>query len=256
MRIPTREQHWYRMEGNICKPCYELSKASGQGMKSPTLTDAKKLGLLPSVTNILSVLDKPAIDNWRVGQAIISSLTLPKKEGEAPDDFAARVVLDMDNVSEVAREFGTKIHDEAINWLQTGEKGPLWPFLDGLPKALDGYSFTTLEEVVHSPAMGVAGRLDYSGKHSNNNAIIDFKSQGVRGGKPVFYPEWGLQLAAYAACKFGYPDRFCELVSVIIPSGEPGPIAVKVWDDGPFLLSMFEHCLELWTWAKDYDPRG
>lgn len=262
MRIAQKEQHWYELRGEQAYPCYDLPKVSGNGVKQPTIVDARKMGLLPSVTNVINILDKPAVNNWRVGQAIIAALTLPRKEGEKDDDFAARVVVDMDDVSNKAKDFGTLIHDQAISWLQTGEKGSMWPFLEGFPDAIKAYSFVDLEQVVHSAALGIAGRLDYAGMRDPllgpvRPCVIDFKTQGVRNGKPVFYEEWGLQLAAYGECRFplAMATGEIDLVSVVIPSKEPGPVSVKVWDNPVELLRMFSRCVDLWCYLKSYDPR-
>src|SRR5436190_23373532 len=46
-----------------------------------TLRDARKLGLLPSVTNILGVITKPELTAWLQEQAVLAALTLPRLEG-------------------------------------------------------------------------------------------------------------------------------------------------------------------------------
>ena len=46
--------HWYDKDG---VPCHEVPKASGKGKTKTTLTQARKLGLFPSVTTIFKILD-------------------------------------------------------------------------------------------------------------------------------------------------------------------------------------------------------
>ena len=51
--------HWYKQDGS---PCYEVPYADPKkGMRSTTIRDARKLNLVPSVTTILQVMDKPGL---------------------------------------------------------------------------------------------------------------------------------------------------------------------------------------------------
>lgn len=82
--------HWYKRDG---EPLHSV--LSGRGEPRPTtLRDARKLGLLPSVTNILGVINKPELVEWKMTQAVLAALTLPRLEGEGEDAFARRVVDD------------------------------------------------------------------------------------------------------------------------------------------------------------------
>ena len=49
---------------------HEVPRASGEGMRPTDVRDAKRLGLLPSVTNILGGLAKPGIDAWKRNQLV------------------------------------------------------------------------------------------------------------------------------------------------------------------------------------------
>ena len=54
--------HWYLPDGT---PFHEVIRADGNGTRSTTLRDARKVNALPSVTNTLSVLAKPSLDAWK-----------------------------------------------------------------------------------------------------------------------------------------------------------------------------------------------
>src|SRR6266704_951400 len=83
--------HWYGRDG---VPMHTVP-ASSNGQPRPTnLRDARKLGLLPSVTNILGVIAKPELTAWLQEQAVMAALTLPRIAGETEDAFAKRVVAD------------------------------------------------------------------------------------------------------------------------------------------------------------------
>ena len=52
--------HWYRRDG---EPLHSVPSAKGEP-RPTTLRDARKLGLLPSVTNVLGVIAKPELTAW------------------------------------------------------------------------------------------------------------------------------------------------------------------------------------------------
>ena len=81
-----------------------------KGNRSTSLRDARKLGLFPSVTNVLSVLAKPGLEAWKQEQAIMAALTLPRNEDEPLDAFARRVVADMTGEVKSAADLGSSIH--------------------------------------------------------------------------------------------------------------------------------------------------
>ena len=58
--------HWYTAEG---APLHRMEAADGE-FRNTTLRDARKLGLLPSVTSILGCIDKPALGDWRLRQVV------------------------------------------------------------------------------------------------------------------------------------------------------------------------------------------
>ena len=116
MVIVPRESasHWYFPDGT---PIHEVPRADGKGTRPTSLRDARKLGLFPSVTNVLGVIAKPALDAWKQEQAILAALTLPRNEGEPLDEFA-RLDLSQMDFSEVYAAFtdAARLPDE----LETG----------------------------------------------------------------------------------------------------------------------------------------
>ena len=56
-------------------------------------------------------MDKPQLTAWKIEQAIMSSLTLPKEEGESLEDYAKRIVKDSKQSTTKAAEHGTKMHE-------------------------------------------------------------------------------------------------------------------------------------------------
>lgn len=256
--VESKPSHWYRTDGS---PCHELPKKSGNGMKAVTLREARELGLLPSVTSILRILAKPELENWKIEQAIHAALTLPRLPDEGEDAYARRVVEDMDAQVEKAADFGSRLHAAIAADLADPhcEHDPaLEPYLKHFRDwaAAEIEEVHAVENVIVNLEYGYAGRLDlYATLRGIGVAVIDFKTQRVRNGKPTFYDEWPLQLAAYAFAQFaGRQIEVPTMVSIVIDSQQPGPIFCQQWSNGYEYFKQFQHALELWKHLKKYNP--
>jgi len=208
--------HWYTKEG---EPFYRIEKSDGKGMRNTTLRDAKKLGLLPSVTTILGVAAKPGLQNWLQQQAILAALTLPRKEGESESDYLDRVVNDSKAQGREAADRGTMIH------------GVLESFFDGiLLESVPDYcrnaenalkaSFGNrlwIPEKSGSHELGFAGKVDLHAKGDKVKGIpgvvVDFKTKESPLEKVVPYDDHILQIAAYREL-LGMADARCAIMFV------------------------------------------
>lgn len=260
--LKEKSSHWYRVKDDVCSPCHEWPKADGKGMKRTTLREARLNNLFPSVTNIIDgVIAKPELERWKITQALMAALTLPRNPGESEDAFALRVVDDMDAYSGEAKDFGTLCHDHIEHYISHGEvlDNEAAPFTDGARRWIveNVNKIHGTELTVYHPTLCYAGRLDLDGEVKRYGpALIDFKTQKVRkkpNGEwnPIFYDEFPVQLAAYMAC-LPTPRT---LISVIIGSEEPAPAFVKVYTEVEFYLRLFKHALDWWCYKKNYDPR-
>src|SRR5580765_4654690 len=97
-------------------------------MRPTTVRDARKLGLLPSVTNVLGVINKPELVEWKMTQAVLAALTLPRLNGEGEDGFAKRVVEDALSRCKTAVDFGSAFHAGAERVAKTLEVDPVGPY--------------------------------------------------------------------------------------------------------------------------------
>lgn len=253
IRRPDKSSHWYTRDG---LPFYEVPKLDGSGMRPATVRDAFKAGAYRSVTNVLSVLDKPGLDAWKQEQAVLSALTLPRIEGEDEHTFAERILIDADEQSRKAREAGTRLHELAANWLQFGSLPVVAEELPGIPSSQaliapfqawcqsnlhpDNGLIMPPESVMINHQYAYAGRVDLPVRMADGSiAIIDAKTQDVKRDKkdkpkPEFYDEWALQLAAYSRCIFAdgsYPPPMpWRLISLVIDRTRPGVYAHE-WTD-------------------------
>lgn len=250
-----QSSHWYHRDGTACHEV--IGKSTGLP-RPTTVADARKMDLIPSVTNILGMKAKPALITWLQDNAIRAALATPRRDGEPEEQWHSRIAEESDRIGSEAAEWGTLIHEQCEQFatqgacLGTGEiLQYVEPFVDWFCANVTEVEAT--EKSIVAP-LGYAGRLDLLACYQGRRAVIDYKSQKLKGkAKGSFYKEWPMQLAAY-----GDPMRIDGelplLVSVIIPSDIPGPVQVKVWDREEEALEAFRACFRLWCYEKDYTP--
>lgn len=249
----NESQHWYSRDGS---PCYEVEKKAG-GLRPTTLADARKMGLVPSVTTVLRVIDKPALTRWRVQQGILAALTLPRPQDETEDAWLARVLDDSGQQAKDAADEGTRIHNEierSYRGLSVQERyrphvdatrakvAELFPAVDDwIPEA----SFASVD--------GFGGKVDL---HSPSTGIvIDFKGKDgdFTDGKKLAYDQH-YQLAAYNR-GLALPPSVC--VNLFVSRTHPGCVSAYVWtvDDIRKGWEVFAAACVLWRCLKGFDPR-
>ena len=249
--------HWYRRDG---EPLHSVLSAKGEP-RPTTLRDARKLGLLPSVTNVLGVINRPELVEWRMTQAVLAALTLPRLAGEAEDAFARRVVEDAQSRTRVAADFGSAFHAGAEHVAKSLEVDPAGPYAGWLNLHRDWFQTRCVrsvwtERVLVNTELGYAGTADLLMEHQVHGlTLVDYKTQGVKpGNKARAYDTWCCQLAAYrraigvsAAC-----------LSVIVNSAEPSAPVEHLWSEDELRagLESFEAALVIWRNEKNYDPRA
>jgi hypothetical protein len=259
--------HWYLRDGT---PFHETERADGKGLRSVTLRDARKVRAFPSVTNILGILAKPALDAWKQEQAILAALTLPRSEDEPLDAFAKRVVTDMSAQVEKAADLGSAIH-AACEVYATSKALPENPEVAALFAPVrewfdaDVERIDCIERVVTHSEWGYGGRVDMVCKLKSTGswAVVDFKTQKVKRDakgalKPTFYEAWPLQLEAYRQAILVEAARKqpLDIVSLVISSIEPVPVMPKVWprEEQTAYYRAFLNARNLWVWMKGYCP--
>jgi len=250
---PTRPGRWYTPEGT---PCLTVPAARG-GERDPTLRDARKRGLFPSVTGILDLISRPGLNAWIISQGILSSLTLPRLSGETEDAFAARIVKDMDAQRDNAALLGRRIH-HALNQVLTNflPEPEITPYLAGAAQWFDAVGLQPLlvEADLVSPDWGFGGRIDLYAKIEGRPALVDFKSQQVKKGKPNFYENWPLQLAAYRQLVRESGRTVDACYTVVIDSHPGQPVHVREWAAEELDFEAFAATFALWKYLKGYDP--
>lgn len=247
--------HWYQRNG---VPLHTVLSAKGEP-RPTTLRDARKLGLLPSVTNILGVIAKPELTSWLQEQAVMAALTLPRIAGETEDAFAKRVVTDSLTTRDGAADFGTAFHQGAEHIARTQELDANHPaaawlghyrvWFQGNAQALHW-----TEKVLVNHQLGYAGTADLLIEHpAYGPTLVDLKTMKFKPGtKASPYKTWCYQLAAYRKA-LGQPVRCMNL---IINSVEPAIPVEHVWSDDQIESGWraFAAAHQLWVVEKGYDP--
>ncbi|MCP4618993.1 MAG: hypothetical protein GY844_21475, partial [Bradyrhizobium sp.] len=114
-------------------------------------------------------------------------------------------------------------------------------------------------EVPFASRLGYGGKVDYLGMVDGRSAVVDWKTQRTKPGKPFrWYDKWACQLAAYA---YGLAQQSGtiwtgDLISVAISSTEPGRLEHRCWKDPVRWWQAFEAAFAVWRGplGRNYDP--
>lgn len=248
---PDNSSHYYWPDG---RPCHQVPYTDAtKGMRNTTLADCKKLKLIPSVTQILKLLDKPALTSWLIEQSVLAIITSPRASGEADDAFIQRVLntdREQDQERDTAARLGTNIHAAIESAIQgRGVEGRFEAFVRPVMEAIRPYGMVIFSEKV-LVGDGYAGRCDLCMAIDKHCTIVDFKTTKKLPLKS--YPEQRLQLAAYARAKTGV--EVTKTANIYISTSEPGQIKVCENTDIEPTYEAFMNLLRVWQWMNDYKP--
>lgn len=255
-----KTSHWYDANG---QPRHTMPKANGDGERTTTIRDAKAQHLFPSVTNIIGILDRPALTKWKIGKVLDAALLNPKADGETVDYWKTRVQDAAYQETADAADLGSKIH-AAMDGVWEGRPVPP-EFLPYLQPVVDWMMQTKIivtkrEHRVVNQTEGFAGTTDvlFTWDNGAGMGILDYKTKKTKPGESVdSYLEHRMQLAAYAATFYG-PENLDRVLAanIFISSTEVGRMEVIKCPDLPKYWEAFKACATIWRVSKGYDPRG
>lgn len=248
---PIESGHWYLPDGT---PYYTVKGANGV-VRPVTIRDAKKCAAVPSVTTVLAVLAKHALETWKVKQGILAALTLPRDANESDDAYLARVLADSQAQAKAAAEEGSRIHD-ACECAMQGRPYPdkyrahVKSAMDALHALFPKVTDWVAEKSFAHPS-GYGGKVDV---HSPSTGIVvDYKTTDERRGSAKrFHWDQHYQLAAYQA-GLGLPRNECA--NIFVSRTDPGVVFTHKWkvaeiEEG---WQVFAATLELWKRIKGFD---
>ena len=242
--------HWYSQHG---APAYTVKAKDGSD-RPTTLRDARKLNLVPSVTTVMKVAAKPALDVWKNEQLLLAALTLPRRPEETEKEFIARVIVDSKETGKRAAEAGTRIH-ESIEKHYAGEKNIEHPeaalaFEELVFEHFKTHPFQRWEtEVSFASPLGFGGKVDLYTRIDESTPlgiVLDAKTKDFGpDDKVAAYDENLMQLAAYRE-GLDLPKARCA--NVFVSRTHKGLVKIHEWSEEDLQRGweMFQALLRFW----------
>ena len=247
--------HWYTPQG---EPMYDVPAVKG-GKRPTTLRDARKLGLVPSVTTIIRCAASPALETWKQNQVLLAALTLPRRDGESDESFCERIMRDSQEQARKARDRGTQIH-AAVQGHFEGKppSEEMWAYVQGVRDLLQANCAVSdwVAEKAFAHPDGFGGKCDLS----CNAWVIDFKTKEFGPEEAPTLKTWdehAMQLAAYReglADIDNVGEQRCGIVYV--STTHPGLARLVEIDEQELRRGwlMFESLLKFWQSKNNYFP--
>lgn len=191
--------------------------------------DSDKDVQVPSVTQILSVINKPALLPWAVKETVeyLKSKLEPDKTYSGEELRAHFLQASLSHIykKEAAANIGTEVHEWIDDYIHEGKKEmpqdekirqSIGLFLDWVAK--NQVQFILAEHMVYSKKHNFCGKLDFTAKIGGKLWMGDTKtSNGI-------YETYHLQLAAYQLARTEeHPEEEYS-----------GQIIVRIGKDGSF----------------------
>ena len=247
--------HWYDHDG---KAVFEVPAVKG-GMRSTTIRDARKMNLYPSVTTVMGVLSKGALDRWKLEQVALAAYKQRVALHLSQDEYVKNLIDAAFEQVEDAADLGTDIHKALEDHFQGRSHAPqMDPYVQAVQKWTweNKVKFLKHELRLVSTFHGYAGTTDAIIDCPRGLGILDFKSRKTKPGVAIEpYDTQKMQIAAYRQAALSDTAIGCN---VYISTTEPGRVDA-VWYDPHELTKeweCFESCLKIWRHLKGYDPRG
>jgi len=269
--------HYYTREGQA-----QHTQPTKPGAKNPfrdtTIADARKFGLLPSVSGITDMVPKPALASY-IGRGIANAcFDRPPHPGEERAGYIKAMIEEGAKEGKQAAQVGTDIHG-CIEQILTGYRVDtdasltlasgivvtmgemVWPAINKMKEM--GLEIQHSEKVLVNRYLGYAGTTDVIFKTADSYGVLDFKSRKTKAGEAVEpYDTQPAQIAAYIAAHwqtdkdvspFGSKVRG---INLYISTTEPGRIEVVEYGYERLIheYEAFKHMMALWTWQNNYNP--
>jgi len=262
--------HYYNLDGDACHT--QATKKGAKNKTRPTtVSDARKLKLLPSVTTVFDTVSKPYLTEWQIKEALKVAYKTPAGMDEGEDAWIEHVREKASQQVGMAADLGTNVHkaiEQALNgqeWAQELKEYVL-PVLDLVRGMYINEQVS--ESVTVNPEIGYAGCVDLAGWMKDEHSmveiptvpvVVDFKTKKTKPHVAIDVSEtYPWQLAAYHVSKFGKSQRelhpLARAALVFISSTEVGRVEVKWFEhaDLDYAWDCFKACHKLWCLRNDY----
>lgn len=264
--------HYYYRSGDTA---YTVPYADGRPGKETTIVDARRLGLVPSVTEVLKVAPSFGLLRWKEGKhAIAGAENAHLRDSMTERQWLAMVRKEASQKEEEAADIGTILHD-IIEAMVNNDPLPniefpidnAGDFFAGFCEWWGGAFFEPIyTELPFAHPLGFGGKIDLCAVDSSGrDVILDWKTKDTIGKKLrylVYEDSNPVQLRAYLE---GY-KHYCamthnmyvndpRLINVIVSRDEPGRIEMWEWEEEEFdrYWSRFTGLLQAWKAGNKYD---
>ena len=243
--------HWYTRDGNAAY--------------SATLKEARKEGLLPSVTSVDSVISNPGLDQYKLRQMF--------KAAQEIDDYDEALKLSRKHGRDAAK-LGTVVHHLIDRYISgkplffKGQRGDVWRIFEQARDWIDKNVKRVIAAEIILLTNEYAGKADAIVELEDGIYIIDWKTtdpagklkkDGTPGKNKMAYPSHCRQLAAlnntfgHSQVAIHYDDIPDKTMNVYISTNVdiPGVWAHK-WskEEDSRGLAMFEAALKIFQYEK------
>lgn len=211
--------------------------------------------LCPSVTQILKVIDKPALPRWAAKEAM-AYVEANLRPGQALDEIQIANLCREGKAApwkkaSDAADIGSLVHKFAEEWaLGHGPQMPVHPLARQCAEQFLQWwenhhvEVIAAERKVYHQGRNYAGTVDLIANVNGRRVIADFKtSTGI-------WPEYRLQLAAYASA-YQYETGWRAEERVCLRFGKDGAFEAATYGGDWFDDQLaFEAALDLYRWQE------
>ena len=252
--------HWYDQKG---APAYTVKAKDGSD-RPTTLRDARKFNYVPSVTTILKVAAKPALEAWKMEQMLLAALTLPQLPNEPEPHFVQRIIQDSKETAKRAAERGTRIHESIEKYFLGGQAVEHTDMAKAFDeKVTKHFKLKSMNpwivENSFTDPLGFGGKVDlYTGvdETTPTGIVLDAKTKDFDYDDDVpAYDENLMQLAAY---RYGLKLPFARCANVFVSVKRPGLVKIHEWDEADLQRgwSMFQNLLAYWKLKNKFGEKN
>ena len=271
--------HWYTLDGKAAHTQPTKTKGAKSPTRSTTISDAKRLGLLPSVSAYTRMLAAPYLERYKMLEVAKACYACPPAGGESYDDYAKHILDKSGKDGSGAAQVGTQVHAALDLYFTDPEHYSVCPDIicqDGSEVPADsfvlpaiakiqalGLEVESTETVLVNPAYGYAGTTDMVFSKGEQCGILDFKTKRTHEGEPVISGDTHcMQIAAYHAAHWGADDGEPIGVNAVgynvyISTTEIGRVEVMEYSQQELVegWQAFKSCLNLYRYIKRFDAR-
>lgn len=265
--------HYYCSETGA--PRYQVKTADGSKLRDTTIADARKLKLLPSVTEIMKVASQDGLIFWQQNQVLEAVLDLGTGlASKNLDQWKGMIIQESQKIGKEAAKKGSEIHDALEQAFTHGYVDEechfelysfIVPIYDFLHQTF-GTGFIPEKSFAHK--LGFGGKVDlhrvdkqYIKCTDNTNfeilektgIVIDFKTKPDKAfSKQMKYDNHDMQLGAY---RIGLDIPQAKCYNLFISHETPGNFELVEASEQDLKRGegMFKSLLEFWKLKNKYD---